>query len=462
MTPAQAWSKIEAHSGAFWGLSLLLLAVFAMGGSARGDVASLMFLRPLAVLLLGFGLSRLSPAHLRAHPFLFAMAAAILGLLAIQLIPLPPAVWSQLPGREIVTEIESAAGSIGIWRPASLTPDATRNAFFAALVPTAALVLGVQLDARERRHLLPVVLTLGGISALLGLMQLLGNPRGPLYLYDITNNGVAVGLFANRNHQALLLAMMVGLLAVFGCRARFGSRQFMALLLGMLLLPLILITGSRSGLVCGIVALVCTPFLLLHPADTSGDNRRRFPAISPGMLMVAAAALFALTIWLGRALAWNRLLASGPEDELRFATLPILKAMILAYFPVGTGAGSFPQVYQMHEPDALLAPFYLNHAHSDWLEILVDGGLLAALGLLLAIAAFIWRVRQVGGGMYAADRTAQFNRLGLAMIFLAAIASGGDYPLRTPLLSCIFVVSLLWATCPGTMPRPAAHAPKTS
>ena len=46
---------------------LLLVVVFALGGSSRGDVFALLFLRPAAIVALGCGLWTLRPAHIAAH-----------------------------------------------------------------------------------------------------------------------------------------------------------------------------------------------------------------------------------------------------------------------------------------------------------------------------------------------------------------------------------------------------------
>ena len=56
--------------------------------------------------------------------------------------------------------------------------------------------------------------------------------------------------------------------------------------------------------------------------------------------------------------------------------------------------GAFEKVFQANEPDALLGPVFLNHAHNDWLEAVITGGLPAAALLVIA----------VGGTLYAALR----------------------------------------------------------
>src|SRR5687768_16497086 len=51
----------------------LLVLVFCMGGSSRGDVWSLPILRPVAILSLFYGLWALSRADVARHRFLFGM-----------------------------------------------------------------------------------------------------------------------------------------------------------------------------------------------------------------------------------------------------------------------------------------------------------------------------------------------------------------------------------------------------
>lgn len=436
----------------FWLLALLLTASFALGGSARGDVWQLMLLRPLSALVLGLGLTTLTAGQVKAHRFLFAMAAAIVALPALQLVPLPPDIWSRLPGRDLVAQINLAAGLGQIWRPLTLTPYETRNALFACIVPLAVLVLGVQLEPRERFSLLLLLLTLAATSAVISLLQTLGDPQGALYLYPVTNNGAAVGLFANRNHQALLLAMMLPMLAVVA-QDRGPLPQLAAALLGLALLPLILITGSRSGLITAALGLFAIPLVLgWKPRRLAvTPARRRVPRALWLGLALSGIGLLLLTIWLGRGIAWNRLLAAlfatEPNADLRLQILPTLFSMIAAYFPVGTGMGSFEHVYQVHEPDALLSSTLMNHAHNDFLELLLTGGAPATLLLLTAAAAFVVRAGRAFSDNGTASRQTLLARLGLVLVGLAGAASASDYPLRTPALAAALSVAVLWTSC---------------
>jgi O-antigen ligase len=445
-----------------------LVVVFLFGGGSRADIASLMILRPVSVLVLAYGLAGLKAEHVRANRFLFAMAAAWIVLLLAHLLPLPPAVWRALPGRDIVEEIDRAAGLGEVWRPLTMVPYATRNALWAMVAPLAVLVLGVQLDARQRFRLLPLVLALGLLSALVAVLQILGDPRGPLYFYHITNHGSAVGLFANRNHQAIFLATLLPMLAVWvrtrseGERATGRARRWThrtpivagaGILVALFVLLLILVTGSRAGMIMALVAL------LLLPAVLAGGRRGEASGwkVTAWLLPLGVVALVGVTILLDRALAVERFLSSETAEDMRIRILPTLLRMIDTYAPFGSGIGTFEQVYKLHEPDGLLATFYMNHAHNDWLELALTGGVPALLLAAVAAAAFLLALVRLAAA--SADRQAvRFGRLGLGIILIFALASLSDYPLRVPALACLAVVAALWIGAGRLSPKAGPDA----
>jgi len=443
---------------AYWVLAALLVMVFLFGGGSRADIASLMFLRPASVLVLAYALMKLTGEQIRANRFIFGMAAAWIVLLLLHLVPLPPAIWQALPGREVVKEIDEAAGLGGVWRPLTMVPYATRNTLWATMAPLAVLVLGVQLDQRQRAGLLPLILVLGLFSALVAVLQILGDPRGPLYFYRITNSGSAVGLFANRNHQAVFLALLLPMLVVWARTRGMGqggarrARQWpnwAPMAAGIcFLIPLILITGSRSGMIMGLVALLLLPAIFAGTRPVVGDSAGRTETFGKLRMIVwlfplGVVALAALTILLDRGLAAERLMSSGAVDDMRVRILPTLLSMIRLYAPWGSGIGTFEQIYRLHEPDELLAPIYVNHAHNDWLELALTGGIPALALAAVAVGAFLLRLVQLA--VPAADRESLlFARLGLVVVLILALASLSDYPLRVPSLACLAVISALW------------------
>ena len=127
-----------------------LLIIFLLGGSARGDVAALPLLRPLAVVMLAAALFAARPAFYRRNRMVLSLLAGVFALPLLQLVPLPPDVWQGLPHRALVAQIDAWSGIGNIWRPLSLTPAATWNAFWSLFVPASLLVLVLQLSRAGR------------------------------------------------------------------------------------------------------------------------------------------------------------------------------------------------------------------------------------------------------------------------------------------------------------------------
>src|SRR5262249_43301091 len=96
----------------------------------------------------------------------FCFAAVLVPL--IQLVPLPPVVWTLLPHRApLVASFDGLGGSLP-WMPISVSPTATWLSLM-ALLPTLAIFGGtILLSYRERRLLSLAVVAFGIFSAFLG------------------------------------------------------------------------------------------------------------------------------------------------------------------------------------------------------------------------------------------------------------------------------------------------------
>ena len=449
--------RLKSASIHFWILSVFLCIVFLTGGASRVDEQSLLLLRPLSVVACAIALLTLKRKHLVGRVWLFAGFASIVLLCILHLIPLPPSIWQSLPGREIVAEIDKLAGLGEVWRPLTLTPINGWHALISLVTPLAVLLLGVQLGKEDLYRLLPVLLVFAAISGLVGLLQVIGDPNGPLYFYRITNNGSAVGLFANRNHAAVLLACMFPMLAAYasissGSHDQQRMRQFVAIAVGIVLVPLILVTGSRGGMLMSMPGLAAA--VLLYRKPTEGRAVRRSAArfrLGSGHVIGTAAimVLVFLTIFFSRAEAWDRLFDQSVEEELRDDFWRVGLGLIWKYFPFGSGIGSFVETYQIDEPFNYLNSSYVNHAHNDWLETLLTGGFPALS--ILAVAIFVY-IKQTYGLWLRADPdcgAVKFARLASVMIAIIAVASIADYPLRTPTMMAVFALLCLWFTAPA-------------
>lgn len=379
------------------------------------------------------------------------MFGAMASLALVHVIPLPPAIWQSLAGRSDLVAVDALVGLEGVWRPITIAPANGWHAFASLFAPLAVLLLGVQLGKEDLRGLLPLVIGLGAISGLVGLLQVIGDPQGPLYFYRITNQGLAVGLFSNRNHAATLLTCLFPLLAVYaslasGTQDQIRSRQLLSAAVAIVIVPLILVTGSRSGLISGILGLLAAGLIYRRPA--SGRKMRRGEGSKPlsvtlilGGLIVLC--LIFLTIFFSRALAIERLFEEAAEVS-RADYWALSVDMFWKYFPWGSGSGSFVEAFLIVEPSNLLTANYVNRAHNDWLEIAVTFGvpglvLLAGGTLALAFQFYqVWRVRDGSRSSVLLARAAS------AAIAIIAIASFSDYPLRTPIMMSLFTLFALW------------------
>jgi O-antigen ligase len=433
----------------FWVLCSFILLAFTTAGSSRADMQSLAFFRPISVLVCGYGLWGLKREHIRHYKILFGMAAAIFGLVVLHLVPLPPSIWGALPGRTLLAEVDQAAGLGAVWRPISMVPFATWNAFYALFAPLAVLLLSVQVTREQRFLLLPAFITLGLASGILGMLQVVGAPDGPLYLYKITNGDSAVGLFSNRNHQAVFLACLFPMLAVFASAGiktveQSRTRIGIAIAVGIVLVPLLLVTGSRGGLLAGVLGLLSIPALYRRPVITrpvKRKTRNRMTAFVAGGFAVVT--LGVLTVLFARAKAIERFASAHTTDDRLDMWVPITR-MVWKYFPFGSGIGSFVEVYQIDEPAEILSLQYANHAHNDWLEILMTAG---APGVaLFGIAAICWASSTFRAlrSNPTDSRDFRFVRLGSTLLLLLAVASIADYPVRVPSMTCLTVIAAVW------------------
>lgn len=440
----------------YWLLALFVALLFATGGASRSDVQSLVILRPLSIIFCAIAILTLRREHLSGRRWLFASLCIAFSLALLHVIPLPPGIWQRLPGQQEIADVGKLAGIAAVWRPLSLVPINGWQAVLSLLTPLAVILLGVQLERKYIFRLLPLLIALAALSGLIGLLQVIGDPTGALYFYRITNNGSAVGFFANRNHAATLLACLFPMLAIFASTAKGTAdeihfRQLVAGAIAIFLIPLILVTGSRSGIVSSMIGICAAALLYRRPVEDKIARRSISGRIKmiPILVGLAAVSLAFTTFFFSRAKAVERLFDEVSSEGARTDFWLVSADLFWKYFPWGSRSGSYAEAFQIIEPLRLLDPTYLNRAHNDWAEIVITFGLPGIVALTLAVMAFIIRSLQLWRTKDSKRKSVAFGKMSSIIILILAVASISDYPLRNPTMMGVFAIFLLWFTGPG-------------
>jgi len=420
---------------------LFLLLCLLLGGSGQGVWRNLA-LQLCGLALIGWALlarSRSLPtAAARALP---VFAGLWLLLLVVQLVPLPPGLWSQFPGRGIVVESFALRGQPLPWLPLSLAPAATAAALPAIAVFAGMVAALVWLGAYRARWVIGALMAGTFVSVTLGALQLV---QGGPYLYPIANFGAAAGLFANSNHQAtLLLATIPFLAAAVGRELGRGktrsSKGLSRILIASGALAVVLVGLALNG---SMAALLLVVPVTLASLAIAVPRMSRFGGSLAGVAVVILLAAIAAIALISDPSSASTSLSSRTDIYAR-----TLQA-IADTMPMGTGIGTFESYYPLYEDPGAADAFYVNHAHSDPLEWLLETGL---AGGLLMLAFLLWWMRQ-SIRIWAHEQREPMALAGTIASAAILAHSLVDFPLRTSAIQAVFAISLAF------MVEPRSHS----
>lgn len=409
-----------------------LLCLLLGGASAAGLLANTLLQLIAIVMIVAALVIRPRTPPTRSGRRLLTLFGMMVGVILIQLVPLPPAIWTMLPGRDGVEQGFAMLGQPLPWLPISLSPNDTIASALWLLPAVAVLLWILKLGVRESWLAWAMAATMVA-SVLVGAMQISGGENSPWYFYEVTNYGVTVGFFSNANHLATFLLATVPFLGALymaaGRRRRAAHKSaglavILAGLFGLVLVGLG-INGSLAGL--GLIVPVAGATLLLM------RRRRGIPVWA-----VAVVALLALgsvaVVFSGR--FDNNLISAEAQDSTvsRYTTFMTSFEAVKDFFPFGSGIGTFQPIYRLYEDAQRVTTTYMNHAHSDWIEIVLETGLLGAVVLLLFL---VWWARRAHA-IWRAPEPDYYARA--ATIASAAILAHSlvDYPLRTVAIAAVF------------------------
>ena len=455
LVPVRAW---EQRPRLFFILcAVTVVSSLLVWGGTRGGFLSDTILELIAIPAFLASLSSIvalprSKSKQRAE-WALMLCLAIAALPLVQLVPLPPWLWTELPNREQMVTVFGLLGHELPWLPISVSPSATWVSVLSLLPPFAIFLGVIQLSYRERRAMSLIFIAVGIVAAFVGLAQVAQGPDSPLRFFAVTNESEAVGFFANRNHFAALLYSLLLFGAAWATNVAFavGSwsdrksfetstiAMLTACFLGLVILIVTeSITRSRAGLALTIVAVAGALALPL------ADRRRSSGGVTPVRLILASASL---AIVLAVQFALYRILDRFADDPLADSRVTFARNTIAAAkasMPFGSGVGTFVSVYPTFElPQDAISNAFVNHAHDDLLEVWLEGGAIS-LCLMAAFAAwFLLRAAKIWWRAPEDIRTIDLLLARAATIAVPLIIahSAVDYPLRTGAIMAVFAFS---------------------
>ena len=163
---------------------LVVFVALCFGGGGRAGQWSNVLPQLAALPLLVAATLKLVPARLQGlNRWAMILLGSMIALPLVQLIPLPPSLWSALPGRSIISASYRAAGLSLPWLPLSLDPAATWRSLLTLLPPVAVFLAVLALERPARRGIVALMLVVAAASVLLELLQMAGGTESPLRFY---------------------------------------------------------------------------------------------------------------------------------------------------------------------------------------------------------------------------------------------------------------------------------------
>jgi len=432
---------------------IYLFLCLVLGGSVQGVFTN------MALQLLGLGLlawaviapTASAPSALERQLHILILLA--LAVAAVQLVPLPPSVWTHLGGRETFAAGYALLGIPLPWLPISLAPYDSIATLLTVIPPLALLATILRIGARP---LWLIAALLSGLVAgiLVGVLQVssIGPSGSPWYFYPETNVGVATGFFANADHMATLLVTSIPFLgALLGSArsARAGLPHYSGVVAVVVAVTIVVALGIvLNGSLAGYGLALPVGFMGLLLAFRPRTRARIWAAIgAAAMIAAGVTALFLMPIG-GTALRANANGSIQPRREILSTSLLATGA----FMPLGSGLGTFARVYAVYEDHDRLDPVVsVNHAHDDYVELALETGV---PGIMLLIMFLMWWARAAFRTWRIAD-SGPFARAAVVASAAILVHSLVDFPLRTAAISSTFAmcVALLvrW--------RPSASAP---
>jgi O-antigen ligase len=276
----------------------------------------------------------------------------------------------------------------------------------------------------------------GAVVASFAVLQGLA-PNGKLYWIWASQQGGAIyGPYVNHNHYAGLMEMLTPFpLVLAATRFTEGNRRIAVAGIAALMAGSIFLSGSRGGMLAFVAQMVVLGVLLVRKREASWKQ--------PLMLGGFLAMMIIFLVWIGSNELSQRLMSihSEAREEISGGVRLTIDRDCLHMFVkhpfLGWGLGTFPIVYP--EFRSFYTTFFVNQAHNDYLQLLVETGL---AGFSIAIWFLVVVFRQAARKLQNWTETATGAMTVAALLGCVGILvhSFLDFNLQIPANAALFYV----------------------
>ncbi len=348
------------------------------------------------------------------EPYLFDIPGIIplillLAYMLIQLIPLPSSFVKLISSNTYALYSETAGivEPIG-WIPLTINKKQTLIEFFRITSYAGLYIVTVQLLAKKEylKKTVMAIIIFASVLSLFAMIQHLLSSNKIYYFRELTKGGSPFGPYVNRNHYAGFMTMVfpivLSIFLFYKPDFRYGSlRERIAelfdqkmtsthILIGfsaVLIALSIFLSLSRTGIIALTLSMILFGLLIVLKVNRS----RGFS------IMILFVLILCVVGWFGWEPIFERFEkirdVSGDIYEKRFEFWNDSINIIRDYPLVGTGFGSFSHIYPKYR--SISSNYFLGHPHNDYLELFIDGGIIAVILFVWFIAAVLSRSYRV-------------------------------------------------------------------
>lgn len=408
--------------------AIIVVALALGGGGVRYGIFNLA-VQCAALAVLAFHYDAFVQFWRQAPRTLKLLVGASILLPLLHAVPLPANAWTSLPGRDPVIESFALIGADQHWASLSVDPARTWVALSGLIVPVIVVMVAWPLMRQRLEMLGWLIAVLGLLNVLIGIPQVLSNGTSGLFYPENPMPGVLFGTFANRNSTGIFLVSALALACLLPPPIRHPGALPARLAVCLLLLVGILLTRSRTALVLASIPVALgfvKTFIEVSKARQTTAQKR---GMSLAVLGLGGAALVFVTLATITAVSPGRigdtLARFEATSDARTFIWEDAAFSVSRYWPVGSGMGTFDEVFQLDESLENMTLRRAGRAHNDYIEVAIEAGAPGLAIILGWLCLCLWYAIRA-----SRTHTPWSAWAGGTILLVVALQSITDYPLR--------------------------------